>query len=114
MYDPTTVVIDKWIFDHRGRLATGGAFAWCLLPFVGWASCAGAQGLALGVRVQQRGVDRKHLTDNLVDAGVTGSSAGLLGGTSSGGEEAIGGGYARFFYRLHTGLADFFNSTFGG
>ena len=98
--------------EHRGQLATDGAVFGCLVPAVGWLGCSFMQAGALAVRVQERG--RGHTTDNVVDVGVTVASGGILGDTSSVGEEALGSGSFKFLFRLHGSLPDIFNTIFGG
>jgi hypothetical protein len=103
--------LTSFLAGHRGQIATGGAIAVCLVPALGWGWCAAAGAVALATRIQQRG--RGHGSADAIDAGTTVASAGLLGGTSALGEEALGGPVAVFVYRLHASLADIFSLVLG-
>jgi RHS repeat-associated protein len=62
------------IVRNRGTLATLTATGICMVPGVGWASCAGWQSFAYGVRAEQRINEhgfKKSLTENGFDLGIT-------------------------------------------
>ncbi|WP_327674809.1 ricin-type beta-trefoil lectin domain protein [Kitasatospora sp. NBC_00458] len=70
----------NWAWKNRGTIATVAATTGCLIPAVGWASCAVATGVALGVRVTQRVQNqgfRSSLKQNAMDTLFTGATFGI-------------------------------------
>ncbi|MEW1960787.1 RHS repeat-associated core domain-containing protein [Kineococcus sp. NPDC059986] len=61
----------RWVKKNRGTIFSVGATLTCLVPGVGWAACAVAQGVAYGVRAQQRAANgggwRKTARANALD-----------------------------------------------
>ncbi|WP_158889743.1 PA14 domain-containing protein [Amycolatopsis anabasis] len=74
--------VGRWAWRNRGTIASVLATGACLVPAVGWASCAAVQAGAYGVRAQQRAANgggwRKTWRANLGDALLTASTFGLL------------------------------------
>jgi len=72
-YDSAVYKVEGEVLNHRGLVATLGAGTACV--FTGGIGCAVAVGLALSVRVQQRGYT--HVAANAVDASVSIAALGL-------------------------------------
>ncbi|MFC8503144.1 RHS repeat-associated core domain-containing protein [Pedococcus sp. NPDC057267] len=76
--------IGSWVWRHRGRLATIGATVGCMVPGVGWASCAVMQAAAWGLRSQQKAAEnggwRRNAGSIAADGILTaaGTGGGLL------------------------------------
>lgn len=108
----------QFVARNRGTLASIAAIGACISP-AGLFVCGAASLAASAIRIQQRGSG--HLTEDLVDGGLTLASFGLLGATSSAGESALEGlglsggakAAAGYAYRAHATLPDFFH-LFGG
>jgi hypothetical protein len=81
-YENVLQPVGEFVVDHRGTIVTGLAGGACLVPAVGWASCAGLQAVAYGFRAEQRvgeaGSFGGALEANIGDAVVTGATLGLV------------------------------------
>lgn len=84
--------VGNWAWKNRGAVASGAATIGCLVPAAGWATCAGMQAFAYGVRAKQRADEgggwRRTWRANAAD-GVS-SAVGFMG-TAAMRNAALGG-----------------------